>query len=837
MVSYWEEQCHRLEFFKNGEELMSNYKILLTVITIFVLSASLAAQPAGMADWKDGSVVGLIVNNSNSQPLEYAYIIIYSQRDSSQAGGTVTDKDGFFELKELRPGRFYLEVQFMGFDKKVIGDIRIGPRNPRADLSEIRLSESTFSTDKIEVSAERPGFTYHIDKKVINVAQQMTVVSGTAVDVLENVPSITTDIDGNVQLRGSSSFVVLIDSRPAILEANDALQQIPASAIDKIEIITNPSVKFDPDGTSGIINIITKKDALQGMNGLVNLNTGMYENYGADFLINLKTSRGNYYFGGDYRSGGHPGDILTRFTSTMNDTTSELKGSGHSSRAHYGYSIRLGLDYNLTKNDLVGFSLRTGERGFSMEDDRNYTRIITPGDLSTSYRSKSENDRGGLYYGLNTDYRHLFNATGHEIKIQGSFQFRDSDNSGINRLIDENGSQFSGQKTTETGPDKPVYIKVDYTWPRHENSKFEAGGQYQVNFSDEEFNYFKFDPSTSMYISDPLFDQSAKFIRNTSSAYTQYSGKIGELGYQGGLRTEQTFHQLDYKNAGETLEINRWDYFPSLHFSYQVNKTNQFMLSYTRRIERPHGWDFSPFIIWIDAQNVRQGNPNIKPQFINSIEAGYQTFIDRNVLSIEGYHRVTENKIDRVRSIYDRDITLHATTNVGQDYTTGAEIMLNMSWFKIWNANLMGSLYHYRVEGNLFDQSFDRESFNWTTRLNNTLTVSANTRLQMNAIYNSPSVSAQGTSEGFGVINLGLRQEFLNESLSATLQVRDVFSTGKFESTSEGQNFESYIRRDFSAPVVMLNLSYKINNYEQKRRERSMDENGNGEGMDMNYRP
>jgi len=817
---------------------MTLNKLKYFLITILAITSLLQAQPSGMPDWKEGSVVGLVVNNAGSQPMEYAYIILYSQRDSSQAGGTITDKDGFFELKELRPGRYYLEVQFMGFDKKVIGDIRLGPRSPRADLSEIRLSETTFSTEKIEVSAERPGFTYQIDKKVINVAQQATVVSGTAVDVLENVPSVTTDIDGNVQLRGSSSFVVLIDNRPSILESNDALQQIPATAIEKIEIITNPSVKYDPDGTSGIINIITKKDELNGLSGLVNLNTGMYDNYGGDFLVNLKTGRGNYYLGADYRRGGFPGEMTSRYQSTYGDTTSLLSGDGQSARTHHGYSVRVGLDYDLTRRDLVGISLRSGQRGFSMEDERDYSRTLNPGDLVEAYTSRSEAERGGFYYGLNADYRHQFPSTGHELKLQGQLQFREDDDRTLNRLFDEQDIQYSGQKTTEKGPEHPFNLKLEYTLPLKNESKFEAGGQYQVSESREAVDYFQYDPDTESYVEESLFSRDVTFIRNTSSLYSQYSGKFGNFGYQGGLRGELTYRLLEYNRSNDRIKIDRWDYFPSLHFSYQVTKTNQLMLSYSRRIQRPRGWDIDPFLTWMDAYNVRRGNPEIKPEYINSIETGYQTFLGRNVLSMEGYYRVTENKIERIRSVYDRDVTLHTTENVGQDFTTGAELMLNMTWFKIWNANLMGSLYHYRVEGELFNQSFERESFNWTSRLNNTINLGKLTRLQVNAIYNSPSVSSQGSNEGFAIVNLGLRRDFLEKALSATLQVRDVFSTGKHESNSSGPNFESYMRRNMSAPVVMLNISYRINNYEQKRRERGMEENGNGENMEgIDYQP
>jgi len=315
--------------------------------------------------------------------------------------------------------------------------------------------------------------------------------------------------------------------------------------------------------------------------------------------------------------------------------------------------------------------------------------------------------------------------------------------------------------------------------------------------------------------------------------YSLYASEIGTFGYQVGARGEYTFRLIELTNTGESFSIDRWDFFPTTHFSYQFAQGKQMMASYTRRIERPRGWYLEPFETWSDAYNVRVGNPSLKPEYIDSYELGYQTYFGKNILSIESYYRITNNKIERVRSVYSPNVTLHTTDNVGKDYTFGGELMVNVDLLDWWNINLMGNIYNYQVKGVLNNNSFSRESNSWGIRFNNTIKISSSTRFQLNAMYNSPRVSSQGEREGFFAANVSVRQEFFNRQLSATLQVRDVFSTAKHNSISEGVNFyyESYRKRE--APMVMLNISFKFNDYEQERRNRDSSQNDNDDEEDF----
>ncbi len=398
----------------------------------------------------------------------------------------------------------------------------------------------------------------------------------------------------------------------------------------------------------------------------------------------------------------------------------------------------------------------------------------------------------------------------------------------MDELLTAMDEKVSGRTSTEEGPSNPFRVKVDYSLPLNSNDKFEAGYQSRFDYSEDITKLSAFDSMLQVYVDQPQFGHSVQYNNNIHSLYLMYSGERGNLGYQGGLRGEYTDRQITLKGEDQTFTLNRFDLYPTLHISYKFSNGRQVMASYTRRLHRTRGWYLEPFITWIDAYNVRKGNPDLKPEYIDSYELSHQTYIGRNLFSVEAYYRVTHNKIERVRSVYMEDVSLHTLENVGQDYMLGTELLLNMDVFRFWNVNLMGNLYNYRIEGTLYDQPFSRESFDWNIRFNNTFLLGRNIRLQFNGMYNSPSVSSQGRREGYISWSAGVRQELLKRRLSLTLQIRDIFDTAKMDFTSEAPAFYSHTVYKRKAPMVMLNVSYKINNPKKERKqgngENSMDE-------------
>jgi outer membrane cobalamin receptor len=761
-----------------------------------------------------GQISGVVLDSISGKPVEYATVALFRKNNKELVNGTITQKNGRFFMEKITPGRYFIKISFMGYEDKIIPDIMITKDKHIINLHKIKLQASMQILDEVVIDGSAPRIDYKIDKKVINVSKQITSLSGTAVDVLENVPSVKVDIEGNVSLRGSSGFTVLIDGRPSVLDANDALQQIPASTIDNIEIITNPSAKYDPDGTAGIINIITKKNKLQGFSGIVNLNTGLNKKYGGDMLINYKKRNMNIYFGADYNFRNYPGERYNERHTYAEDTIYKTIMNGTNTRERNRWGLRTGLDYSIGQNDIFGLGFRYGDRRMNGISKLEYDEFMLPGDIHNLYQNNDETKRGGSFYSITGNYQHKFKNIGHEVKLEFSYDNRDFEDNSINELTNESGVVVDGKKNVESGPSSRIRAKVDYTLPIREKDKFEAGFQTRFSESEDHTGLYILNTNSGIYEIQPEYSNLTNYKRNIHALYALYAGEIGKFGYQGGLRGEYTFRNIESGNDSQTFGIERWDFFPTLHLSYQLPKDHQLMTSYTRRIQRSRGWYLEPFLTWVDAFNVRQGNPDLLPEYINSFELGYlKKTGSTNMISLEGYYRITNNKVERVRSVYEENVMLSNPENVGKDYSLGLEFMFSFQLYKWWEVDLMGDFYKYKVEGILYGEDFSNNSNNWSSRFNNTFNIKKNTKIQVNSMYNGPSVTAQGKAEGFYMVNAAVRQDFIDRKLSAVLQVRDIFSSAKHDYTSSGPDFYNYSEYQREAPIVTLTVSYRFNNY------------------------
>lgn len=806
----------------NLYQLRVKYFILATLTTSLLFAFQIFPQSEN-EKINTGKITGRVYDKDSKHSIEYANIVLLSSKDSSLINGTVTDANGNFSLTDIPDGKYILEVRFIGYKSEKF-DINISSGSSTINLGDIFISPNALELGDIVVEGERSPVSYEIDKKVIDVDKMQTVMSGNAADVLQNVPSVTVDIEGNVSLRGSTNFTVLVDGRPSIIDAQDALQQIPASSIQNIEIITNPSAKYNPEGTSGIINIILKNNENLGLSGIINGNAGLDSKYGGDFLFQYKTPGLNYIFGLNYNKREFPGTSRSENTYIIGNSTSYLNSNGTSARGREGFGLRGGIEFNLSESDFFSTILRYGTRDNLENSTLSYKNWSDINNI-ISYQNLTDRKRSGQFAGTNLTYIHKFNPKGHQVKSEFNFGYHDGDESTLTKSWDYN-SYYDGRDTKEYGPSRDFELKVDYTLPISEVSRFEAGLNSELENSDDINELYLMDNQSGDFIFQPDFSNTTRYKDNFHAIYSTYNNEFGNFGIQTGLRTEYTYRTITLLNRNEEFKIDRWDYFPTLHSSYKFSEATQLMASYTRRIRRPRGWELEPFYTWMDANNVRIGNPALLPEFIDSYETGIQTYIGSVSFSIEVYHRFTINKIDRIRSVYAENVNLTSMQNIGKDYSTGSEIMLIFDPFKFWNVNLMGNFYNYKINGVLFNEPFERTSFNWSTRFNNLFKLGPSTQLQINVNYNSPGISSQGNWKSFFTTDVSIKHNLFDKILSLTLQVRDLFGTAKHEFNSSGPDFNSYNYFEHKSPVVMLNARINLNNYKQKD-ERGDTENGN----------
>ncbi|PTN07678.1 TonB-dependent receptor domain-containing protein [Mangrovibacterium marinum] len=775
-------------------------------------------------------IKGKIIEKDSKAPMEYANISIYKTADSSLVTGGITNQNGEFSIGKLDNGSYYVEANFIGFNKTRIKNISINNNHSSIDLGTIPLEASHQELGSVEVVAERPRVEYKVDKKVINVEQDINATGGTAVDVLENTPSVQVDIEGNVTLRGSSSFTVFIDGRPSALTGSDALQQIPASALQNIEIITNPSAKYDPDGMAGIINLVTKKNALTGFDGIVNVSGSTNESRSLDFTVNHKNEKRQFTLGFDTNNRKFNGDHESSRETYYDDRTEYLDTDGDREFNRHGYRFKGGLDLYLTDKTTLGFTANAGTHNRDNNSSvNNYyrTAINNPAGLTEKYThefddSKSKNN----FVDASINFLHKYNEDATH-KLEGMIYFRNRTGDDVDYqsevVTDPNYAWgddplYDLRVRTSEGEDSQDYrAKLDYTRPLGETGKLEAGFQSRMRRETEDYLFENYEDGS--WINDPNYSSKMDFQRDIHAIYSTYSNKIDKLELMAGLRGEYTKREI--KHIGENTEnykIDRFDWFPSVHASYDLLTNTQLMASYSRRINRPRGWNLDPFETFMNQTTLRKGNPGLKPEYTNSYDMSLMQRFGTSFISLDAFHRKTTDVISRITEVRDDGMYVLTSANVSQDKSTGAELMLNLNLTKWLLLNSSVSVYNYQLQGEVLGEYINRSSTNTDGRVNATFKFSTTSRMQITGMYRGPSVSTQGDREGSFYSNISYRQEFMNRKLTATLSVNDILGSGGWEGTNNGSNFNSRFKFKHEPRVVQLSLSFKLNNYKTDRK-------------------
>ena len=816
----------------NFENFKNNMKHKLLFISSFLLLTvycTMAQRPQGRNPGSmpsEGIITGKIIDADLNFPVEYASIVLFSKKDSSMLTGTVTNADGEFKLENLPFGRYYFNANFIGYEKLIINDIKIYPKQKSIDLSTIKLKQFSENLKEFEIVAERSLIEYKIDKKVINVSQDINSAGGSAIEALENTPSVNVDIEGNVSLRGSSNFTVLIDGRTSVLEGSDALEQIPANTIEQIEIITNPSAKYDPDGIAGIINVILKKQSKPGFNGIVNASVATGNKYSSDFLLNYRTGKINLYGGMNYNNREMKVTGLWEQQTYSGDTINYLISDVERLKIPNGYSFNAGLDYYTDKKTTLSFFGKYGYYNFKRDFNSNNHSYTFPASSDIYSIAESTMKREGNYYNITSNFIHKFNDNGHELSAMAYYSNKKSDvteciiehiTNNDWEIIDDGPDNIM---TEEDGNSWDFRVKADYSKPIRTEGRIEAGYQSRMNYQNNNYKYYEFDIDQNIWVNNKEDNNEMDFTRNIHSSYFIFSDKIINIHYQLGLRGEYTDRNIENKQSPDSYKINRFDVFPTIHLSRQFPNENQLMASYSRRINRPKGRYLDPFPNYLNSYNIRIGNPDLQPEYIDSYELGYQKSFKSLFLSVEAYYRITNDKITRIRTLYEKDIMMITFENLDKDYALGTEIMANLTAIKWLQINASINIYNYRLEGDIINADVSKNSTNFDGRLNTTFKFNKNTRLQLMGIYKGPSVTAQGEREDFFTTNIAFRKDFFNRNLTTTLKVSDIFGTMKFDYISSGEEFYSrnYFKKE--SQIITLSLSYRINNYKKEKQKK-----------------
>ena len=815
---------------------MKNISVFSLIPLLFLFSQMTFSQgyQTGNSIPRDGKVSGTIIDGANGAPFQYASVALYNAKDSILVTGAMSNADGSFSIDQVPYGKFYIVVTFVGYKKQKVSEILLSADHKLVALGKIKVNPSTTALKEVEIVGNTAPITYQIDKKVVNVAQNITAAGGTVADALQNAPSIQTDVQGNITLRGSSNFTVLVDGRPSPIAGSEALQQIPANLVDNVEIITNPSAKYDAEGSAGIINVVMKKQKIQGYSGMVNLTAGTGNKYSGNISLNYKVSKFNFTLGANFSDNQSPVKNYMKNTDTLGSQFQKnqlINGSGNFQRKGTGFN--LAVDYAIDNRNSITLTGSTGNRSFSRllnstyQDE--YSSILGPPPTNVYYLNNVTPTMQRDYNTLNLDYLLKFNKKGEQLTASAYF-LNGPNNNVSNLVVDTTDANWKSlgktkiiQESEQNSNETDFRTKLDYILPIGEKGKLEAG--YQGRYANNDGAYHLLNYTENAWVEDSVQRDILNFKDQIQAAYATFANSMPLFDYQLGLRTEYENRLLNQETQNKKYKVNRIDIFPTIHLTRQLPWELQIQASYTRRIDRPQMSNLDPFIVHLDPQTIRQGNPSLLPEFTNSYELNLEKRLsEASFVSVEGFLRQTSNLFQQI-STFNPGTQITTTTfeNIDHDRSMGVEIMAYLELAKWFNLNTSLNVFNYHMFGTPVP-SVANSTNTWNIRVNPTFRLAKQTTIQLSYSYNAPTITAQGTRSGFYFSTLGIRQALFKQKGNLTLQVRDPVGHTNFITTVESPHQYRYSNFQRESQVVMLTFSYRINNYRIKQTRQTQDE-------------
>ncbi len=821
---------HRIPFFSMN--YLAKYLIYIFIISIIVLFAyPVSAQAPQGAD-----IQGIVLDGGDFSPISNASIRLLRLNSEDVVAATQTNEMGAFVLTNVQNGNYQLQISFVGYELYTNEQIQV-KNGVQLKLGNIYIKAVGQRIEEIVIRPEVPAMQLGIDRKIFNVAESTISIGGSATDLLSNVPSLEVDMDGSVSLRGSSGVKFLIDGKESAMAGSDItsfLQSMPASSIERIEVITNPSSRFDAEGQTGIINIVLKKNMRTGLNGAINTSAGSYENFGAGVNLNYRDQRFNYFGSYNFNRRNSIGDGTN--TTELLATNSLTKNRSESARLGVNNGVKLGVDYFITEKTTLGLSGNVSFR----DNDRNeqiFFNYVNHPNLNGDSERISKQKEEDLGFDLNLDFKHEFSRPQEELVV--NIGFGKDGESGRNIFEQAFLSNMNSEKRLNSSSEDGLNynLQFDYVRPLGEESNLELG--YRSNIrqrKDHQFSELGMNGASLQ----PDYDVSNDFDLESQvhAVYTNYQRKItDQLGLQIGLRAEQaylftTYYDLDPSKPLDGRRTDgRMDYFrlyPSFFLTHEFGNGNQLQTSYTRRVRRPGGWQVNPFVDISDPLNIRQGNPDLLPEDIHSFELSYAKFWDAVTLTSSVYHRRMNDVSQSIITHVDEQngATYSQWQNISRNETSGFEFISKIDLSKDVDVMTNLNAYYTKFYGSERFNIASAEGFSWNANATMNVRFTPNLSAQTRLDYRAPRVQAQGKSVENFVVDAGMRFDVLQKRGSIMFNVRDLFNQRRFGGYTQTEHVYREYESRWMKRTFTLTFSYRFGqqDFNKNNRNDSMDD-------------
>ncbi|OCB78665.1 outer membrane beta-barrel family protein [Flavobacterium crassostreae] len=797
----------------------------LSLALFFVFLFGFAQQKPAQ---KDITITGNVLEKTSKQPLEYATVTFTNSKTQKITAGGITNSKGEFSIV-IAPGLYTLQIEFISFKPVLIKQFF----KENTALGTLALIEDVSQLKEVVIRAEKSTVEIKLDKKVYHVGKDMLVKGGTVSDVLENVPSVSVDVEGNVSLRGSDNVRIFIDGRPSnALNMAEALRQIPADAIDKVEVITNPSARYDAEGGAGILNIILKKGKTDGFNGTLIGSLGLPETYGLNANLNYKTQKINYFTstGYSYRTSQGAGTTNSQYLNPDNGSILKyINENRDTKRNRKGINTKTGAEWTLNPTTFWTNSWSYRQNNGTNQDQVTYNNLDQNNHfVYTNYRLNDGKNTGNDWE-FASNFIKNFSKSGHKLTTDASYsKEKDLDNATINGINNHFVDQSTYSTTNNTETQNQFLLQADYVLPIKEGSQFEAG--YKGNFNTLNKKYAVLSTENTFNTTNPL-SNTLEYNEKINALYTQYGFKTNKVSYLFGLRWEDTNIAV---NLLDTQEFNTKKYqlfFPSAFVNYQITDQSNLSISYSKRLSRPRGRYLDPTANLSSNINIFRGNPDLDPSLTDKLDLGYLQRWNKLSWNTSVYFENTTDVFSFVRYesgqfVGSTPVVLITPINLGKEQKTGFEFTLNYSPFKKWKINSSLNLYNTTTTGNfsytnsnnqLIIQSLNNQAFSWFTRSSSRLSLPYKIEWQASIMYFGPSKTAQGKSLEQYVVHTAFSKDLLKEKATIAFNVSDVFNSRKMKNRTNLANLNSYSEFQWRKRQWNLSFTYRINNKKTDR--------------------
>ena len=808
-------------------------KTILFCLTLLVGFTALAQRPQNYQARPKILLSGKVIDEETKQPLEYATITLKNPRFPDRLQGGITDAEGNFKF-EVFPGRYTITTEYISFESNVNEGVIL---RETTDLGTIALGISVDALDEVELVAERTEVEIRLDKRVYNVGRDITVRGGSVSDVMDNIPSVSVDVEGNISLRGNDNVRILINGKPSGLvglSGPDALRQLPAESIEKVEVITSPSARYEASGTAGILNIILKREELAGFNGSFILNGGFPTTFGGNTNLNWRTEKLNIFStlsyndskslgGGVFNSEYFNGDAPSTFTNEDRDYE----------RQRERFFINLGAEYffdDKTSFTVSGFlrNSNNGSNNTTIIEDRSATDVVL--NSFGRYQDETEEDKSAQF---TANFTKKFNDKGHELIIEYQTEESSEDEADLAR----NTNTFD-QKSSTDESQKRQLLQLDYVYPIDDNTQFELG--YRGDFSQQDTDYQVFDLTNGIETINTNLTNYLGFTQNVNAAYTQFGKKINKFSYLLGLRMEDTKIIIDQRTANIYREKKYTDWFPTVNLSYEFNEKENITLGYSRRIRRPRSWSLNPFQSLTSLTFFRQGNPDLDPSYANSFDFGYLKRWEKFTFNGSIYYskatqvitRITETTGTIVRVSEDPLVEVPAlrftSINLAENNRTGTEFTLTYSPKRTVRISGNFNIFNSETIGTYEDQVLDAEIVSWFARVNASFPLPFDLTTQLRAFYRGPSATAQTETQGIFSLSGAVNKNVFKKKGTLSFRASDIFNSRRRKSSTRTAQFTNYTEFQWRQPTYIFTFTYRLNERKNDRSRRRRNTNYDG---------